>query len=217
MIDRKATLVCAALVVLMLVEAVGHLLTQPDWTSVPALVLFAFPTASALVVAALYWSGRGSADETKIAPWRQWGTSLAIVYCVGMLLMQSLATVRSLGLPLDLPVDLTALARAGGLVLSLVSLLAINKMPKLPWFERVAGPGGELGPIYGPRYVRMVSRVLVVFMIAVITWSQSVTQPTPWQSAGYILAATALLVVWSLALRRHLSRKWQLERRRGAA
>ena len=215
MIDRKATLVCAVLVVLMLVAAVGHLLTQPDWPTVPALVLFAFPAASALVVAALYWSGRGAPDETKIEPWRRWGTSLAIVYCVGMFLMQSLATVRSLGF--DLPVDLTALARAGGLVLSLVSLLAINKMPKLPWFERVAGPGGELGPIYGPRYVRMVSRVLVVFMIAVITWSQSVTQPTPWQSAGYILAATALLVVWSLVTRRHFSRKWQLEQRRGAA
>ena len=175
-------------------------------------MLFAFPAASALVAAALYWSGRGPmVDAAKIEPWRRWGTSLAIAYCLGMTLMQGLAIVHSVGL--DLPVDLAALARAGGIVLSLVSLLAINQMPKLPWFERIAGPGGALGPIYGPRYVRLQSRIVVVFMIATITWSLSMPPPLAWRSAVYILAAAALLVVWSLAARRHFSRKWQLEQR----
>ena len=219
MIDRKAALASAALVVLMLVAAAWRVITLDDWTTLAikggtpssSLLLFAFPAASALVVAALYWSGRGgAADEPQARPWRKWGTSLSLGYCGGLFLMQILVIVRSLGL--DIPLDLAALARAGGIVLALMSLLAINQMPKLPWFERALGPGGELGPIYGPRYVRLQSRVVVVFMIAVITWSLSVPPPVAWRSVLYILLASALLVVWSLLTRRHLSRKWKLER-----
>jgi hypothetical protein len=224
MIDRKAAFVCAALVVLMLVAAVWRTTLPHDWTALaiptgtpsPALLLFIFPAASALVVAALYWNGRGAAaNDAKARPWRTWGTSLSIGYCVGLLLLQGLVIVRSFGL--DVAVDLAALARAGGIVLSLMSLLAINQMPKLPWFERAFGPGRELGPIYGPRYVRLQSRVAVVFMIAVMTWSLSVPPPMALRSVPYILLGSALLVVWSLATRRHLSRKWQIERQRGAA
>jgi hypothetical protein len=220
MIGRKATLVCAVLIVLMLVLAVGRLVTLDDWTTptlqvqagtpLPALVLLAFPAASALVAAALYWNGRGAAaGDAKVQAWRRWGAFLSITYCTGMLLMQGLVLVRSLDLAL--PIDLAALARAGGIMLSLVSLLAINQMPKLPWLERVLGPGSALGPIYGPRYLRLQSRVVVVFMIAVITWSVAVPHATAWRSALWILAASALLVVWSLAARRHFSRKWRLE------
>ena len=100
--------------------------------------------------------------------------------------------------------------------MALMSLLAINQMPKLPWLESMFGSvGGELGPIYGPRYVRLQARV--VFMIATFAWSLSVSQPLAWRSVPYILVASALLVVWSFAMRRHLSRRWQLERRRGGA
>ena len=219
MIDRKAFLVCALLVGLMLAAAVGRIATLDDWTTLvspqgtplPALVLLAFPAAGALVAAALYWNGRGMADEAKARPWHRWGASLAIVYCTGMLLMEGLTIVRSLGL--DLPVDLTALARAGGLVLALVSLLAINRMPKLPWVERAFQAGGQLGPVYGPRYLRAQSRATVVFMIVVITWSVSAGPVVAGQSVVYILLATALLVVWSVALRWHFSRKWRLEQR----
>jgi hypothetical protein len=218
MIDRRATLACAALVALMLVLAVWRIITLDDRTTLaiqdgaplPALLLLAFPAASALVVAALWWNGRGAAaDEAKTRAWRTWGTSLAIAYCVGLLLMLGLVIVRSLGL--DVAVDLSALARTGGIALALMSLLAINQMPKLPWVERAFGPGAELGPIYGPRYVRLHSRVVVVFMIAVIVWSLSVPPPVAWRSALYILLACALLVVWSLSTRRHLSRKWKRE------
>lgn len=219
MINRKATLVCAVLVGLMFAAAIGRIATLDDWAtlanpqgaSLPSLVLLTFPAASMLVAGALYWNGRGMADEAKAQPWHRWGTSLAIAYCVGMLLMQGLVIVRSLGL--DLPVDVAALARAGGLVLALVALLSINQMPKLPWVERVVGPGGMLGPIYGPRYLRAQSRAAVVFMIAVITWSVSVPPAVAERSAVYIVLAAALMVVWSLALRRHFSRKWRLEQR----
>jgi hypothetical protein len=221
-IDRRTALVCAALIALMLVVAAWRIITLDDWTSLaiehplPALMLFAFPAASALVVAGLYWNGRGTvADEAKAQPWRKWGASLSIGYCGGLLLLQILAIARTLDL--DIPLDLSALARAGGIVLSLMSLLAINRMPKLPWFERAAGPGGELGPVYGPRYVRLQSRVVVIFMIAVITWSLSAPPPMALRSVPYILLASALLVVWSLLTRRHLSRKWQLERQQHGA
>jgi hypothetical protein len=223
-IDRKTALVCATFIALMLVAAVWRIATLDDWTTLviangnllPALMLFAFPAASMLVVAALFWNGRGTAaDEAKARPWRKWGASLSIGYCGGLLLLQILAIVRTLGL--DIPLDLSALARAGGIVLSLMSLLAINQMPKLPWFERAFGPGGQLGPIYGPRFVRLQSRVVVVFMIVVITWSLSVSPPMAWRSVVYILLASALLVVWSLLMRRHMSRKWRLEQQQRGA
>ena len=71
-------------------------------------------------------------------------------------------------------------------------------------------PGGDLGPIYGPRYMRTLSRILVVFMIAVIAYSLA-APPMGWRSALFILLAAALLVVWSIAWRCHLGRKWKLE------
>ena len=104
----------------------------------------------------------GTTHGARAEPWRRWGNSLSIAYCTGLLLMQGVVIVHSLGL--DLPVDLSALARAGGIVLALVALLSINRMPKLPWLER-AWPFGELGPVYGPRYLRLTSRAVVVFMI----------------------------------------------------
>jgi hypothetical protein len=146
-----------------------------------------------------------------VRPWRKWGKFLSIGYCGGMLLLQGVVIVRNLGF--DTPLDFSAIARGLGLLLAIMSLLAINQMPKLPWFERRFAPGGDLGPIYGPRYMRTQSRILVVFMIAVIAYSFSVTPTMGWRSAPYILLATALFVVWSIAWRRHLGRKWKLERR----
>ncbi len=220
MIDRKTALVCAALIALMLVAAVWRIITLAGWTILgvqnetpqSSLLLFVFPAASALVVGALYWDGRGATtDDAKVQPWRKWGKFLSIGYCGGMLLLQGLLIARNLGF--DTPLDFSAIARSLGLLLAVMSLLAINQMPKLPWFERRFAPGGDLGPIYGPRYMRTQSRILVVFMIAVIAYSFAVPPTMGWRSAPYILLATALLVVWSIAWRRHLGRKWKLERR----
>jgi hypothetical protein len=220
MIDRKTALVCAAFIALMLVAAVWQIITLDGWTILgvqnetpqSSLLLFVFPAASALVVGALYWDGREArADDAKVRPWHKWGKFLSIGYCGGMLLLQGVLIVRNLGL--DTPLDFSAIARSLGLLLAIMSLLAINQMPKLPWFERRFAPGGDLGPIYGPRYMRTQSRILVVFMIAVIAYSFAVTPTMGWRSAPYILLATALLVVWSITWRRHLGRKWKLEQR----
>jgi hypothetical protein len=78
-IDRKTTLVCAALIALMLVAAVWQISVLDDWTtplavqkgaSLPSwFLLFVFPATSALVVGALYWSGRGTtANDAKLQP-----------------------------------------------------------------------------------------------------------------------------------------------------
>jgi hypothetical protein len=221
-IDRKTALACAALVALMLVAAVWRIITLDDGTtlavhngaSLPSLLLFVFPASSALVVGALYWDGRGArADDAKVQPWRKWGKFLSIGYCGGLLLLQGVLVVRSLGL--DTPLDFSAIGRSLGLLLAIMSILAIDQMPKLPWFERRFAPGGDLGPIYGPRFMRTQSRILVVFMIAVIAYSFALPPTTGWRSAPYILLATALLVVWSIAWRRHLGRKWKLEQSAG--
>jgi hypothetical protein len=218
MIDRKTALGCAMLVALMFAMAAWRFIVLDDWTtlpvqneaSLPSLLLFVFPASSALVVGALYWNSRGArADEAKRQPWRKWGKFLSISYCGGLLLLQGVLIVRSLGL--DMPLDLSAIGRAFGIVVSIISLLAINQMPKLPWFESRFAPGGELGPIYGPRYMRTVARITVVLMIAAVAYNIAVPPTLAWPSAAYILLATAVLVVWSIAWRCYLGHKWKLE------
>jgi hypothetical protein len=222
-IDRKTALASAALIALMLVAAVWRIVMLDDGTTTLAvqneaplpslsllLFLFLFPASSALLVGALYFDGRGArADDIKVQPWRKWARSLSISYCGGLLLLQGVLIVQSLGL--DIPFDLSPIGRAGGVLLAIMSLLAINQMPKLPWFERKFAPGGDLGPIYGPRYVRAVSRNLVVFMIAVIAFSLTTPPTMAWHSVPYILLASAFLVVWSVAWQFHLGRKWKAE------
>ena len=221
MIDRKTALVCAALIALMLVLAVWQIAMLDDWTtplevqkgaSLPSLfLLFVFPAASALVVGALYWSGRGAkANDAKLQPWRKWGKFLSISYCGGLLLLQGVLVVRSRGVDV-LPLDLSAISRTLAVLLSIMCLLAINQMPKLPWFDSRFAPGGDLGPIYGPRYMRTLSRALVGFMIVVIAYNLAAPPTMGWRSVPYILLATALFVVWSIAWRVHLGRKWKLE------
>jgi len=219
-IDRRTALVCAALIALMLGLAVWRIITLDDWTTLvvqnaaplPALLLFAFPASSALVVGALGWTSLlARADAAKVRPWRRWGKFLSISYCLGLLLLQGVLIMGSLGL--DTPLDLSAIARGLGLALAIMALLAINQMPKLPWFERRFELGGDLGPVYGPRYMRTVSRILVVFMIAVIAYSLAAPPAMAGRLAVYVLLAAALLVVWSIAWRCHLGRKWRLEQR----
>lgn len=218
MIDRPTALASAALIALMLVAAVWRIVMLDDWTTLavqyeaplPSVLLFLFPACSALVVGALYVDGRGArADDVKVQPWRKWARFLLISYCGGLLFLQGMLIVRSLGL--DMPFDPSPIGRTAGVVLAIMCLLAINQMPKLPWFERKFAPGGDLGPIYGPRYMRTLSRILVVFMIAVIAFSLTTPPTMAWRSAPYILIGSALLVVWSIAWHFHLGRKSKVE------
>jgi len=216
-IDRKTALASAALIALMLVAAVWRIILLDAWTTLPiqngaplsSLLLFFFPACSALVVGALYWERLAArADEAKVQPWRKWGKSLSITYCVGLLLLQGVLIVQSLGVAM--PLDPSAIGRTLGVLLAIICLLAVNQMPKLPWFERRFSPGGNLGPIYGPRYMRSQSRILVVFMIAVIGYSLAAPPTMAWRSASYILLAAALVVVWSITRRIQLGRRWKL-------
>jgi hypothetical protein len=216
MIDRKTALICAALIALMFAGAVWRTVALDDWTTlpihngatVPSLVLLFFPACSALVVGGLYLNGvRAEADVAKVRPWHKWGEPLAIGYCGGLLLLECVLIVASL----DLSLHLSALARALGVVLAIMSLLAVNRMPKLPYFEGAFGSGAELGPVYGPRYVRIVSRILVAFMIVVIAYSLAATPNAGWLSTLVIVLATAGLAIWSIVWRRHLGRKWSVE------
>jgi hypothetical protein len=217
-IDRKTALQCAGLIALMSIAGAWQLLMLDDWTTIPvgngaslsSLLLFVFPASSALVAGSLYWNGRRPrADEAKVQAWRKWGRFFSLSYCGGLLAMQGVLVVRTLGL--DVPFDLSAMARALAVLLSIVSLLAINQMPKLPWLESRAKVGGDLGPIYGPRFMRTQSRVLVVFLIAVVVYNVAAPPVTAWRSTAFILLAAALLVVWSVAWRFHLGRKWKIE------
>jgi len=219
MIDRKTLLVCTALIPVMLAAAVGRIATLDDWTTLadngrtlPSLLLLLFPACSALVVGSLFYvsAGRTSADVAKLRPWHKWGKRLSLSYCGGMLLLQAVLIAASA--KLGVPFHLSATSRILSLALAIVGLLAVNQMPKLPYLERACGAGLELGPIYGPRYVRTVSRMLVVFMLALIAHSLAAPAWMGWRSTVVVvLVATAGLTVWSIAWGRHLGRKWNLE------
>jgi hypothetical protein len=220
-IDRKTALLCAALTVLMLVMAVWRIITLEHWTiagqngvPLPSLRLLIFPACSAFVVGVLYWAGlRARADAAKVEPWRKWGAFVSISYCGGVLLMQAVLIIRSL--KLDLPLHLSAISRTLGVTVAIMSLLAINQIPKLPYFERRLSIGGDLGPIYGPRYMRTTSRILALFMIAAIAYLLAAAPSTAWHSTLFFFIATAFFMAWSAAWRLHLGRKWKRERLAG--
>jgi len=212
MIDRKTTLVCVLLIALMLGAAAivawnGEAIGSVQWPLSLPLVLV-FPVCSTLVTAALYSSSRSAiADDAKREPWYRWGRFLSISYCAGMLLLQGMQIAPGFGLPVPSPVVSTL-----RVVMAIMSLLAINQMPKLPWFECRSSPGGELGPVYGPRYVRIVSRIAVLFMLAVFACGLVASSTMGVRAVACILLGTALIVIWSVIWRRHLGHKWRLER-----
>jgi hypothetical protein len=212
-IDRKTALLCAALIVFMLVFALWRISTLEHWTiefqngaavTLPSLRPLIFPACSAFFVGVMYLKGlRARADAAKIEPWRQWGAFVSISYCVVLLLTQVVLIIKSLR-P-DLPLDLSAIGRTAGVIISIMLLLGFNQVPKLPYFERRFAPGGDLGPIYGPRYVRIQSWIMLVFSIAMIVFFLA---PAP-NMAWTLFIVIPFLTVWSIAWRLHLGRKWK--------
>jgi hypothetical protein len=217
MIDRKTALICAGLVALMFAAAFWRITSSEAWpaqmawtrTLLPSVKLFVFPAASALFTSSLYWnwSFRASADNPKFAPWQRWARWASISFCVGFSLMQGVLVAQSLALHPPFAID-----RIFAVLVMIVALLALNQMPKLPWFERRFSLGGELGPVYGPRFIRILSKALIVFLIAGFAFAFTAPAPLAQRSFPYILGATALFLLCSIAWRIRLGRKWRLER-----
>jgi len=217
-IHRRTVLICVTLIALMLAGAVWRIIMLEDWTvlaaqhraAAPFWSLFVFPAASAFVVGVLYWSGpRASADVARARGWRTWGASVSISYCALLLLMEAALIVMSVNLGMHL--YLWTIYRTLVVLVGIMALVAANQIPKLPYFERRFAPGGNLGPIYGPRYIRTQSRILIVFMVVVIAFILAWTPSMGSRPALFILVAAAFLLVWSITWRRHLGRKWRLE------
>jgi hypothetical protein len=220
-IDRRTAFICVALIVLMLAGAMWRITVPDDWMlqairpSAPLLPLFIFPACSAFVVGVLYCQLlRVRADIAKTGPWRKWGARVSISYCAALLLAQALVIIMSLEPGMHL--HLWAVYRALFVLIGLMFLVAVNQMPKLPYFERRFAPGGDLGPIYGPRFMRTQSRLLFVFMTALMAYWLALpwlalSQDARRHSVLYVLLATVCLFAQSIALRRHLCRKWNLE------
>jgi hypothetical protein len=216
-IDRKTALLCAALIVLMLVMAAWRISTLEHWTiefrngaaiTLPSLRPLTFPACSAFLVGVMYCAGlRARADAAKLEPWRKWGAFVSVSYCGCLLLTQVVVIIRSL--KPDLPLHPSAIGRTLGILIAIMSLLAINQIPKLPYFERRTVLGGDLGPIYGPRYMRAISRILALFMIAAIVYFLAATPGMAWRSTLFFFLAAALFMVCSIAWRLHLGRKWK--------
>jgi hypothetical protein len=177
-IDRRTALICVTLIAMMLAAAVWIMLE--GWTvlavqhrAILSWLLFFFPTASAFVVGRLYWSSpRTSADVPRAQRWRTWAAFISISYCALLLLLQATVIVMSI---LGMHLYLWTIYRALGVLLGVMIIMAFNQMPKLPYFERRLAPGGDLGPIYGPRYVRIHSKIGIVVGVAVIAFILAAT------------------------------------------
>jgi hypothetical protein len=215
-IGRRTVLICVALIALMFAGATWRIIMPDDWTvlgaqhraALPFWLLFVFPAGSAFVVGALYWSNSPpAADVARVQGWRTWGAFVSIGYCALLLLLQAVLIVMSV----NLHSYLWAIYRTLGVLVGIMFLVAFNQLPKLPYFERRFAPGGDLGPIYGPRYVRTQSRILIVFMVAWIAFILALTPSMGSSPALFILLAWAFLLVWLITWRRHLGRKWRLE------
>jgi hypothetical protein len=145
----------------------------------------------------------------RVQRWRTWGAFISISYCALLLLLQTVLVAVSANLGMHL--YLWAIYRALGVLLGIMIIVAVNQKPKLPYFERRFAPGGNFGPIYGPRYERTQSRIVIVFMVGLIAFSLAATPSMGSRPLLFILLAAAFLLVWSIAWRRHLGRKWRLE------
>ena len=216
MIDRRTALICGALIALMLAEATLRIVVPNDWmlpairTRALPLSLYIFPACSAFVVGVLYCQfHRVRADIAKTQPWRKWGALVSISYCAGLLLAQALVITMSLNPGMHL--HLWVINRTLFVLIGIMALLAINQIPKLPYFERRFAPGGDLGPIYGPKYMRTQSGVLFVFMIALIAYWLALPPNAGWHPVLYVLLATVCLFAQAIAWRRHLGHKWNLQ------
>jgi hypothetical protein len=217
-IDRRTVVICLTLIALMLVAAACRIIMLEDWTvlsvqhrAVPFWLFFVWPAASAFVVGVLVLEQPSSADIARLQPWRTWGAFVSISYCALLLLFQAVLILMSVNIGMHL--YHRAIARALGVLMGIMIIVAVNQKPKLPYFERRFAPGGDLGPIYGPRYERTGSRIAIVFMVAVIAFSvaaPSMGSP-PALFILVVLLAAAFLLVWIIAWRRHLGRKWRLE------
>jgi hypothetical protein len=216
-IDRRTALICVTLIALMIAGAAWRIIMLEDWPVVALphgaaaafRLLFVFPAASALVVGALYWRRPVSADVASAQRWRALAGFVSIGYCAILLLLQAVLIAMSLDLGRQL--HLWAIYRALGVLLAIMIAVAANQVPKLPYIERRFVFGGDLGPIYGPRFIRIQSRIAVAYAIGVIAFILAATPGMGWRPGLFIVLAVAFQLVWSTAWRSHLSRKWKRE------
>lgn len=218
MIDRKVALVCATLIALMLAAAVARIIFIHG-SPIPAnqetallWQMFLLPFSAAMLAVSLYSNGRRAiAIDAKFQPQYEWGTCLSIGICACLLLIQGLLILVSLDLQTAALVWMLGLAIV--LPMAILVFQAINHMPKLPWFERRFFPAGELGPIYGPRYVRANARIWIVCFVA----ATACVFALPKQAWPYIPLALPLVLVESMVLGLHYRRKWELEQSTASA
>jgi hypothetical protein len=214
MIDRKTALVSTSLIALMLVAAVVRIVVLDDWPRQANLdealrlwQFFTFPFIAAMLVVSLYANGRRAiAVEAKVQPWYEWGRFLSIGVCLCLLAMQGLLVAISLGLQ----VPVLALVAAGSAILAaevIIVMQAINQVPKLPWFERRFFPAGELGPVYGPRFLRVTARIWVMCLIAAMACFFAL----PRHAWPCIPLAFPFVLAGTKALQRHYRRRSKLE------
>jgi hypothetical protein len=212
MIDRKTALICAALTALMFAAALWRVTSPEEWPPhtvwtarlLPSM-LFVFPAFCALMTGGLYWRSFRASTDPRFEPWSRWGKRLSVSYCAGFSLLHGYLVAQSFGLHLP-----SAIGPTLAVLMVIAALLAINQKPKLPWLEWYSF-GGSLGPIYGPRFVRIQSKVALVFGISVLGFAFA-APGTPETRFTYVVVMTALFLLEIIALRIHLARKWRLKR-----
>ncbi|CCD99698.1 hypothetical protein [Bradyrhizobium sp. STM 3809] len=217
MIDRRTTLLSGALVVVMVLAAAVRMLfihgsSLAASQETPLLwQICLLPVIAASLVVGLAANGRrtpalGAKAQTSLS----WGRRLSIGCCLSLLLIQALLIVTSLGLPPTLWFGLPPLDWLGwGVVIAMMALVlqALNQMPKLPWLGQRPGLAGDLGPIYGPRYMRANARIWFVCLVTLLPCICA----APRLAWVFVLIAMPTALVWTKTLQIRYGRRWQVE------
>ncbi|WP_284424113.1 hypothetical protein [Bradyrhizobium sp. SSBR45G] len=170
------------------------------------------PIIAALLVLSLYANGRHPpvSAGAKAQPSYELGQRLSIGCCLSLLLIQGLLILTSLDLPLTPWLGLPLVHWIGlAVVIAMVALVlqALDQTPKLPWFDRKLYPAGELGPIYGPRYMRARAKIWLLCLVILLPCIYAGPR-LAWLS---VLIAFAIAFVWDMTLQVHYGRRWKIE------
>ena len=219
MIDRKASLISCALLVLMLAATAWRLALLSDWTHFPAFLpdktavmrssfwLLVAPLCLVFVGGTLALNKRRVKESPDaIHSWTRWGSSLLIIYGVICAALQFFILARSLGLALA--INPTNFGRAALVLLACLIVVSANYMPKLPLVQS-RFTMLNLDPARGAQFVRFSARMLVLAGIAIIVIAVFVPQPS--KGVPWIFSISAAVVVVSFLRRWQLSREYRDE------
>jgi hypothetical protein len=206
MIDRRAALISAALILVMVAASIFRIALLPDWAYMPSfgphgepgplrssLILFFLPGTIVFVVSALWLSGKPvSSSHNGGEVWRALGTFSLVGYSVIMTLLQIYLLLSSYGMGIALG---PFVGRIGFCALAALVIVRANQIPKLPWRKPRLGIFPDLGPIQGAKFHRFSARLNVGSTIALLIIAPTIPPSTSARLIFLLLSTMLMLII----------------------